>query len=85
MFPSRVKTPSIQQGINNCEIKNQLYVPCASFKENCAQTRTLANTLINMRGKHVLVHGTDKRHVLSIVMHVCCHYVYKSQTFHTFY
>ena len=29
---------------NNCMIKHQLKVPCASFKETCVQTRTTSNT-----------------------------------------
>jgi len=30
------------------------------FKENSAHTGTLSNTPFNIRGNHVLVHGTEK-------------------------
>ena len=36
------------------------YVPCASFGQKCAQTRTFSNIPFNMRGNPFLVHGTVK-------------------------
>jgi len=49
--------------MNNCIIKNIVYIPFASacVEENYAQTRTFSNTPFKFRGKYFLVHGTKIR------------------------
>jgi len=37
----------------NVMIKHKLKVPCASFEENCAQTRTFSYTPLNTKGNHL--------------------------------
>jgi len=46
------------ENLNYCAITHKLWVPCASFEENCTQTRTFSNTQFIMRGHHFLVHWT---------------------------
>ena len=68
-------------GINMGE---QLKVLCASFEENCAQTRTLSNTPFNMRGNQFLVYGTEKDlPQFSCFFHLfnMSHTIFRSQTF----
>jgi len=60
-----LKCPKI---LNKCEIKHKLKVPCASFEEKCAKSRTFSNTPFNMRGNHFLVHGTEKRVYLNLYL-----------------
>jgi len=50
---------SIKKDLNNCAIKHKLEVPCASFEETCAQTRTFSSTPFSMGGNHFLVHGRE--------------------------
>ena len=40
----------------------------ASFEENCAQTRTFSNTLLNLRDKQFIVHGPETGFT-SVFMH----------------
>ena len=80
----RGKIKSIPKTLNNCVIKHKLYVPCASFAENRAQTRIFSNTPFNIRGYHFLVHGTEKG-ITSFCMHFTCLSmqcnIFKSQRF----
>jgi len=56
-------------------IKHKLWVLCASFEGNCAQTRTFSNTPFNMKGNHFLVHGTEKGFILVFVLFKYVKYV----------
>jgi len=53
------KTLKYPKNLNTCVIKHNLLVPCASFKENFAQTRSFSKTPFNMR-ENYLLNGTDK-------------------------
>jgi len=50
----------VSKHLYNCVIKHKLEVSCASFEENCAQTRTFSNIPFNVRRNNFLVHGTEK-------------------------
>jgi len=72
-----------QENLNNCVIKYKLYLPCASFEENCAQTTTFSIKLFNLRRNHFLVYRTEKGFT-SVFIHfssfkICFHTMFKSQ------
>jgi len=47
------------KNLNDCKLKHK--VPCASFEENCAQTRTYSFIIpFNISGNHVLIMGKKK-------------------------
>jgi len=52
-----LKYPKIS---NYCLIMHTSKVPCDSFDENCAHTRTFSNTLFYTRESHFLVHEREE-------------------------
>ena len=47
--------------LNNCMIKHDLKIKCASFPETFTQIRTFYNSPFNLRGNHVLVKWAENR------------------------